>query len=180
MKYLLAMIFVSSLVACSPWDKGTGNYKVYVDGNFADNEQTLIQQAVTKWETSTDSFIKFSYTKQWDRQDDLITISPSTYPALTTLVDEKQGDKIVDGVLGLTTYEGQSSVIMIAEELRNQVTFREVAEHELGHALGLQHTGKNTVMYHSVDGAAKEVVCADVEQLCDIWDCNPYQMPACL
>jgi predicted Zn-dependent protease len=46
-----------------------------------------------------------------------------------------------------------------------------VVQHELGHAMGLEHTGLGTVMWHGTDGtmevqtlAAQDVTAADVEQ----------------
>jgi predicted Zn-dependent protease len=53
------------------------------------------------------------------------------------------------------------SMIWIATDTND---FKQTAEHELGHAFGLVHTGAGTVMAPYVEIAAPDVTAADVRQ----------------
>jgi len=160
------------------WQEGSGHYKVYLDPNFTTDKQVLIKQGVSKWETMVDGTVTFHYTKNWEQENNLITISPGTVQSLTNLYGSLDQAREDIDVLGETRFEGTSSMILISINLP-PVNFLETTEHELGHAIGLGHSDRGEVMYWSQKGAAKEVTCGDVRSFCDVWDCDPWKLSGC-
>ena len=177
MKFFL-VLFTLLVLGCVGWQEGSGHYKVYLDPNFTQDKQVLVKQAVNKWETMVDREVTFRYTNNWKQENNLITISPGTIESLTNIYGDLNDAKEGQDVLGETHYEGTSSLIFVAIDMEPP-NFLETTEHELGHALGLEHSGLGTVMYWSQDGAADEVVCADVQQFCEVWDCDPWKLSGC-
>lgn len=166
--------------ACSPWQKGSGEYSVYIDPGFTEAQEKLVNKALDKWRVSVDETVTFTNTDNWEQKDNLITICPSTVVELTTEYGRDNTSDDWHTRAGITKYLGTSSLVMLATDLFNSdEEFLQATEHELGHAMGLQHRGEGELMYHSVDGAAKEVTCNDVEQFCEIWGCRTMDLAGC-
>lgn len=180
MRNLIALIPIVSLVCgCSAGEQIS--YQVYIDDNISASQKQIVVDSILGWEEATSGQVVFYKATDWRTQDYLITITPSTIPELTTLEhDADDNEHIHGGIYGLTHYmDNQSSLISVAVEVRDPIMFRHIVEHELGHALGLEHTERDTLMYWSVRGGANTIVCADVAQFCSIHGCNEYQMNGC-
>ncbi len=169
-KALCALPF---LVACQCiyWQANPSHhYNLDIEGGFTGKEYTLILQGADRWRDATDGEITFG----------LIGYSgdPSTITIHGMTVAEIQA-KYGPEVGGECTPYGEPSWIDLSNDI-DSATFEHVVEHELGHSLGLKHTGPGTVMCDSTGCSSEHITCADVRQFCQIWgDCDADHMTIC-
>lgn len=144
------------LIACSSTSEPnpTRHYHVQLSAAFTTEQATAIMSAVNVWETRSNSFVTFD--GDTSSQSDIIVFELATQQALNR--------EFGVGAIGLTSYAGQSSRIDILTGL-DASTFTQTVEHEVGHALGLQHTIAGTVMCANTGCAALSVTCADVARV---------------
>lgn len=53
-------------------------------------------------------------------------------------------------------------------DIEDKPVYQEAAAHETGHAMGLRHTGINSIMYITFSGWSGKLSCEDIQQFCMI------------
>lgn len=158
------------LIGCG-WEKGTGEYTVYIESSFTQEKRSEIQTALDTWERDTNDTVTFTLTEDSSESPDRIRIYATTYRKLS----KEHGGGPGDWTTGYCTYEGTGSDIQLSRDL-NRPQFIENAEHELGHALGLQHTERGVM---NPGGLYPHVECTDLHQFCEVWGCDASKMTGC-
>ena len=135
--------------------KGT-QYSVYIDPKFSVDQQAAIVSAAQSWEAVTSARFTFQVGPCGGVHDGEICVlvaSPGT---------------LSPGQMGATVVETFPSVDGGESALDATVTdeseFQQLAAHEIGHAMGLVHTARGTLMFWEAHGQAHTPTPADVAQ----------------
>lgn len=180
---VLAIIAVILIVGCTWSINPTHKYQLSIDLTTLSREQaSVVVDAANDWQLATNNYIMFftstDYLPIWtDQTDNVITITGQP---------SKQIEARNNGAIGYCARHGEPSSIVLANDVDN-VYLKRLSLHEIGHAIGLQHTGPNTIMSPWMDCdndmcADQHITCTDVSQLCFVWDkigCDAPDMPAC-
>lgn len=126
---------------------------ILCDITFNELERRLIKEAVLNLEQFCNGLIKLDIVFDLD-PNDYIRIENSSvllrvdgyHPSIAA-----SDQAISSTTLGLCEYmtSGYRRLYLVYERLPNQIIFRTTAIHELGHFLGLDHTGKPSIMHKS-------------------------------
>jgi hypothetical protein len=169
----LALVLIS-VVLCGCSGNYGNNYTIGISPEFTSDQIDEITTAVYTWRERTDpSQLHLDMVvMDCDSKSNMhrICMHPSTRAAILNM------GQVPSHVIGLTAreYETDSSDIYIALDIigSDSQLMTETAEHELGHAFGLNHQPKelHVVMCADTGCAAKTITCSDVLQYCDLRD----------
>lgn len=166
----IAILAPLALMACMWQLNPTHHYDLDIETGFTSDQHKMIVQAGESWTAATNGMIIFG---QIDHAGDPTTITVTGMPIAD--LQSKWGD----GTAGVCWWTGgENSDLYLSTDV-DPDTFKHIALHELGHALGLDHTGSGTVMCAYNSCASHGITCADVEQFCRIWNCNAWDLPIC-
>ncbi len=173
------------------------SYLLHVDERFSPAERVLVVDAFAEWERDTRGVVKFHVSKRrWDsRVDEIpVPISNCTYEVYVVqrastdapvLELEKKKSKEHGRpftVLGYAQSGCQKrEVSLVMDRLANPVLLRNVAVHEAGHLIGLDHVPVpgESVMFPSMDKASQCPTELDMKQLCMLHSCKWQDMVSC-
>ena len=183
--------FILLLISCAPpppkiywpdvkWSRREQPIVISIDRDFTSDQQSHIDNAMHAWETASSGKVKFVTT--WDvfRPGPLQLFIPLksdqgiflwyTHKDKYQLSPSMLEDAIPWG--GLTIFgPGEHSVhVIIFQDTPKQV-FYDVALHELGHLIGLNHINGRSVMHKNV--VSNCITELDAKQLCELYGCDP-------
>lgn len=173
------------LLLCSAcwWDPNSQHrYAVVFDTSYYPQQNVVaaVQEATDAWSAADNNYITFTFYRAFGLST--ITIHG------VSLADLRTKPFTSSITLGITYWHEASCDIYLPFDLDNDPLLKRVAIHEFGHAQGLQHTGPDTIMFWDVNGASPTITCADLAQLCNVWNsgssdpnktCDPTMMPGC-
>lgn len=185
-KMACAVLFIFCLIGCA--SPGLpGGYNVVISDDFSSEEISNIEIGLTNWSSYNDGPLftfdvesPFSLPQEKDVQWDQIVIRKADISYIhflcndpraagctavrAELAEEEEGKFNMDhSAIGATSYLPSASAI----ENDNNSLYQMIAAHEAGHAMGLRHTGKGTLMYPSGDDDPVPT-CADLQYYCRI------------
>lgn len=160
------------LTGCIPprMISGSHHYDVYIDPRFPNWQHESVTNAVLEWQVNTDETVTFDFINQ-----------PTSHnPIIVILASDKEflHKHFHPTTVGRTYYRGVDSFIRIDTD-EGPRNFHQIALHEMGHALGLDHNGPGSTMYDWSDDAADYITCKDLHAFCDVWNCNADNFPLC-
>lgn len=138
--------------------------------NLTAPQQAIVKAALHDWEQATSQTSRPIHFKTLAESEDCIPIVEShvicfwdaTQAQIGYLA--KQGG-LTSNLAGITNrLTNGSSDILVNVSATSAWALPEVWRHEIGHALGLRHTGPNTLMCDGVECASPQITRADVEQ----------------
>jgi hypothetical protein len=165
---------------------------LHIDREFSGPEHGLIVEGFKNWEQVTNGIVRFVIAKhQYDAKMDVIpnvSKGECTYDVYVTRAHSTANEvKMLDkyegiSVLGFTSSNCASrTVALVYDRLTSTNLFKQVAFHEAGHTIGLDHipVPKESAMFPSVDKATTCATLLDMKQLCMLYDCDFRKMRYC-
>ncbi len=129
---------------------------LYIDPLFSGVEKTIITKSFSEWSNKTENFFTFEY-KDWEDDFQLLN-DPDACNNNILISRAISTDQIVinaeielkKGLWGYTrklqdkpsTY----SILIIADKIEDENTYRLITLHEFGHVIGLQHNDEISIM----------------------------------
>ncbi len=149
-------IFIAlALLNCAGWENNpTRHYHLEIDPTFTDAQASAIVDAATQWQLQSKGYVTFDGDPR--SGEDIISFVAAT----TATMEQDFGG----GTIGMAEYHGQSSQIFLVQTMAG-AAFHQTAEHEIGHAIGLVHSGEGTLMCQNAQCAALTITCGDITQL---------------
>jgi hypothetical protein len=197
---LVCLLATILLVACSgpkPAAKeppkpvvATSVYNLHVDEVFSPAERAVVIDSFAEWERDTHGVVKFtlSHGKFNSDRDEMLwkkeACTSEVFVVHVTSTDKSVKDlearKAKEHgrpftVLGFTRSTCEERfVALVMDRLANPALLRNVGVHEAGHLVGLDHipVPGESVMFPSMDKAAKRPTSLDMKQLCMLHKCD--------
>lgn len=160
MKKFAVLLFLTT-VGCG--ESPLESYNVYLAPGFSSQQEANLLDVMGKWESAEEVYgLKFHIYHG-------ISTDPSgsytIYPLTTAQIHYSFGAH-VGGHTEWCNYSRNDGEMYLPTD--NDELFVQIAAHEYGHLLGLQHTGFGTLMSLWTGNQPNAITCADQKQFADI------------
>lgn len=147
----------------------TSNYEVCISDNFSSYQRKIILGAIKDWNTKSKKIVQLD--PQIKKINDDIYEEDSIYIYYSNLkrVQSKKNKDAV-AITKATTLKNTYKIFIAMDYADyninlNSKLFYQIVAHELGHAIGLEHSDRGTLMSADIDVGSQTITCKDLEQL---------------
>jgi len=177
---LLFFLFDKALSVYPDHDSMTDGHihrTLYLDRNFSEEQQQMITDAATRWNTATNHIVDFQVAilpdHSWATHLDqaiVVVIESEDHPDI--LFRDSVSDK---GDYAIAFFDSNRPIPMLAVivDRLNSSNFEKTILHELGHALRLEHNPEDMTLMnpHSITMAGG-ISRSDLVEFCKIYHCD--------
>jgi predicted Zn-dependent protease len=190
---LIAILFIACISPHYPVPLNPNNLvkTVYIDKAFNYKEEGFIIDAIKEWECATNYRLKYTVVFKYDN---VKSIDPTTSLLIRKVnhndpliiesdnyreQHEKQTTKRHTVGLFHSDKNITPEILLVDDRLTNY-SYKIVAMHEIGHALGLDHNpSTNTIMYRHSDMSQSYITSEDIKDFCEHYTCEPHERKSC-
>lgn len=169
-------------------------YLLHVDKLLNAQERAIVIDSFKEWERDTLGVVRFmiaedGWNSDTDRMSftgdecthDVFVISMTSNDKPVQELEKRKGKELRDPVtlLGFTrSICEERFVVLVMDRLYDKALLRNVAVHEAGHLVGLDHipVPNESVMFPSMDKATPRPTELDLKQFCMLYRCDWRQM----
>lgn len=200
MKYLvtLVILFLTLVAGCSQHNALVPSHKrmpvttMHADTQFSPDERAAIDLAAWKWALQTNGMAQITIVYDLDKTS-IISLMENDENNVIIRADSSMElvQAVPEGVLAWVTSQCGGGiqdpcgapVMMVVVSDRMPESLEQIAMHEFGHVLSMQHVrDANSIMRPAVHVFPEAGVClkqADISEFCRVWDCGHTQMFPC-
>lgn len=165
------------------------HFDLYVSSDFDADEVNLVEEAAQEWQDKTKQLITFNIFLNFDTKDYSVIKNKKEALVIVRLSKDSKWVRKVDGDLNpesgarIVGYYNTDedfptpTIVIVYDRMTGQEYFRGTCEHELGHAIGLQHLKiEHTLMYPSMDLSARQISHEDLVAFCALYYCDTSKL----
>ena len=144
----------------------SNNYSAYLSPELSDIIRTETIENFGKWELAAAQYdLHFTIVDDYESCNDYCF---SYYDASYKELNTSPGTTYV-GWTHCTSYDCTQGTIYLDDQLTDDNEQRTMIAHEIGHSLGLVHTGPGTLMFPGYGkGQPNAITCGDIEQYASV------------
>lgn len=149
-------------MGCGGWNRGDICH-IHIEDGFSSDQISLIKESSNDWSNALDGYIEFEYDSTPSYYDHLMNIHPTLMETLRS-----EHSKVIVGWTSYYSIRSEGGFTEISVDIPNK-DFGLAIKHEMGHVLGLTHTGVGTIMAPLVGEMSERVTQTDVDQFYQHW-----------
>lgn len=168
------MLFSLGVVSCNnSWELGDTANILVEESDFSPYELDCIRQAVHEWNVALNGYMTLQYVT-YKGEGNLIVIRGEGVQIL-----ESQSPYRVGVTYTLPWEKGGAVELSNNDDNDLNGYYVAMVEHELGHALNLEHKPGHVLMAPNLWSKHQTVTCSDLQQFCEVNGCDWHYFPLC-